>query len=168
MIWARNKRLRIIRKIVHWIQIHQILQTNQIRKGSNLFAIEYLKQHLDKYVRIKHVIEYCDQRTKETTGRSLSDPRRSFKKLRRNLFPNQWSEIQYKQIKYVKFTPYPKSKIISKTTTTTPPMLMETIPISTPIVIPIPIVMETTIPIAATMAPKKKGFLYLLFFHFFF
>jgi hypothetical protein len=123
----RTQRLRILRKIAHWLQIEYILQTKNIRKGANWYAIQYLQSHLDKYVRIKHVIDYCNQQTIQSTGRSLSDPKRSFQKLRSHFLANQWSEIQYKQIKYVKFTPYKKIDCTKTNNKTKTKPIIETI-----------------------------------------
>jgi len=51
-----------------------------------MYAFEYLKLNLNKYVRIKDVQEYCNKRTKEETGHPLGDPPRAFENLRKDKF----------------------------------------------------------------------------------
>ena len=50
------------------------IKDNNIKKGANLYAFEYLKLHLNKYVKIKDVLEYYNKKTKEITGSPVGDP----------------------------------------------------------------------------------------------
>ena len=109
-----QKRIRILRKIINWKQIEKAIKRCNIKKGAMLYAFEYLKLHLNKFVRIKDVQEYCNKRTKEETGHPLGDPPRAFEILRKDKLPLEWTEIKYKKIKYVKYTPQVKDKICSK------------------------------------------------------
>lgn len=111
--FSRNKRILMLYKIIHWKQIDNAVKQCNIKKGANLYAMEYLKLNLDKYVRIKDVQEYCNKRTKEETGHPLGDPPRAFEILRKDKLPLEWSEIKYRKNKYVKYTPHIKDKICS-------------------------------------------------------
>lgn len=110
----RNKRISMLYKIIHWKQIDNAIKKYKIKKGANLYAFEYLKLHLNEYVRIKDVQEYCNFRNKQKTGHPLGDPPRAFEILRKDKLPLEWSEIQYKKNKYVKYTPHIKEKICTK------------------------------------------------------
>ena len=96
--FPRKKRIRMLRKIIHWKQIDDAIKKCNIKKGANLYALEYLKLHLNDYVRIKDVQEYCNFRNKQDTGHPLGDPPRAFEILRKDKLPLEWSEIQYKKI----------------------------------------------------------------------
>jgi len=109
-----QKRIRILYKIIYWKQIENAKKKCNIKRGANLYALEYLQLHSDKYVRIKDVQEYCNMRTKEKTGNPLGDPPRAFEILRKDKLPLEWSEIQHKQNKYVKYTPQKKDKICNE------------------------------------------------------
>jgi hypothetical protein len=106
-----KRRINILKKIIYWKQLDNAIKDNNIKRGANLYAFEYLKLHLNKYVKIKDVQEYCNKRTKEVTGSPLGDPPRSFEILRKDKLPLEWSEIKYKKLKYVKYTPNNKIKI---------------------------------------------------------
>ena len=109
--YSRQKRINMLYKIIHWKQIDNAIKKCKIKKGANLYAFEYLKLNLCKYVRIKDVQEYCSTRHKEETGNPLGDPPRAFEILRKDKLPLEWSELQYKKNKYVKYTPNIKDKI---------------------------------------------------------
>lgn len=111
---SRKKRINMLYKIIYWKQIENAIKRCNIKKGANLYALEYLKLNLNKYVRIKDVQEYCNKRTKEETGHPLGDPPRAFEILRKDKLPLEWSEIKYKKNKYVKYTPHIKEKICNK------------------------------------------------------
>lgn len=112
--YSIQKRINILYKIIYWKNIDNAIQRCNIKRGANLYAFEYLKFNLNKYVRIKDVQEYCNKRTKEETGHPLGDPPRAFEILRKDKLPLEWSEIKYKKNKYVKYTPYIKNKINKK------------------------------------------------------
>ena len=112
--YTRKKKINILYKIIYWIQIDNAIKKCKIKKGANLYAFEYLKLNLNKYVKIKDVNEYCNMKTKEKTGNPLGDPSRSFEILRKEKLPLEWSEIIYKKIKYVKYTPHKKEQYCSK------------------------------------------------------
>jgi hypothetical protein len=112
--YSRKKRINMLYKIIYWKQIENAIKKCKIKKGANLYAFEYLKLHLNKYVRIKDVQEYCNFRNKQETGHPLGDPPRAFEVLRKDKLPLEWSEIQYKKNKYVKYTPYIKDKFCTK------------------------------------------------------
>ena len=109
--YSRAKRINMLYKIIHWKQIDNAIKKCKIKNGANLYALEYLKLNLCKYVRIKDVQEYCSTRNKQETGDTLGDPPRAFEKLRKDKLPLEWSELQYKKNKYVKYTPHMKDKI---------------------------------------------------------
>jgi len=106
-----HKKKIILKKILHWKQLDNALKKCNIKRGANLYAFEYMKLNLDKYVRLKDVQEYCNKKTKELTGSPLGDPPRAFEVLRKDKLPLEWSEIQYKKNKYVKYTPNKKECI---------------------------------------------------------
>uniref|UniRef100_A0A6C0KVX4 HNH nuclease domain-containing protein n=1 Tax=viral metagenome TaxID=1070528 RepID=A0A6C0KVX4_9ZZZZ len=108
-----HKRLNILKKIIYWKQIENAKKKCNIKKGANLYALEFLilPQNLNRYVRIKDVQEYCNTRTKEKTGNPLGDPPRAFEILRKDKLPLEWSEIKIGKDKYVKYTPHIKEKI---------------------------------------------------------
>jgi hypothetical protein len=112
--YSKQKRIRILHKIIYWKQIENAVKKCNIKKGANMYAFEYLKLNLNKYVRIKDVQEYCNKRTKEETGHPLGDPPRAFEILRKDKLPLEWTEIKYKKNKYVKYTPHIKDKICSQ------------------------------------------------------
>ena len=112
--YSINKRIRILYKIIYWKQIENAIKKCNIKKGANLYAFEYLKLNLNKYVRIKDVQEYCNMKNKEKTGNPLGDPPRAFELLRKNKLPLEWHEIQYKRSKYVKYTPHIKENFCNK------------------------------------------------------
>ena len=112
--YSRKKRINMLYKIIHWKQIDNAIKKCKIKKGANLYALEFLKLHLNEYVRIKDVQEYCNFRNKQETGHPLGDPPRAFEILRKDKLPLEWSEIQYKKNKYVKYTPHIKDKICTK------------------------------------------------------
>lgn len=109
--FSRQQRINIVRKVLYYKQVENAVKKCNIRKGANLYAMEFLKANLNKYVRIKDVQEYCNMRTKKETGHPLGDPPRSFEILRKDKLPLEWSEIKYKRVKYVKYTPHLKTKI---------------------------------------------------------
>ena len=109
--YSREKRINMLYKIIHWKQIDNAIKKCKIKKGANLYALEYLKLNLCKYVRIKDVQEYCSTRHKQETGSPLGDPPRAFEILRKDKLPLEWSELHYKKNKYVKYTPHIKDKI---------------------------------------------------------
>jgi 5-methylcytosine-specific restriction endonuclease McrA len=109
--FSRKRRINMLYKIIYWKQIDNTIKKCNIRKGANLYAFEYLKLNLNKYVRIKDVQEYCNMRTKEVTGHPLGDPPRAFEILRKDKLPLEWSEIKYRKNKYVKYTPHIKEKV---------------------------------------------------------
>jgi hypothetical protein len=98
-------------KIIYWKEVDNAIKECNIKSGANLYALEYLKLNLNKYVRNKDVQEYCNQRTKDETGQPLGDPPRAFEILRKDRLPLEWSEYKYKRNKYVKYTPRMKEKI---------------------------------------------------------
>jgi len=108
--YSLSKRINILFKIIYWKQVDNAIKKCNIKKGANLYAMEYLKLNLNKYVKIKDVQEYCNLRNKEKTGQPLGDPPRAFEILRKDKLPLEWSEIQYIN-KYVKYTPHLKNKI---------------------------------------------------------
>ena len=112
--YSKNKRTRILYKIIHWKQLDNAVKKLNIKRGANLYAFEYMKLNVGKYVRIKDVQEYCNQRTKEVTGSPLADPPRAFEILRKDKLPLEWSEIQYTKNKYIKYTPEKKQQICEK------------------------------------------------------
>ena len=112
--YSRKKRILMLYKIIYWKQIDNAIKKCKIKKGANLYAFEYLKLHLNKYVKLKDVQEYCNYRNKQETGHPLGDPPRAFEILRKDKLPLEWSEIQYKKNKYVKYTPHMKDKICNK------------------------------------------------------
>ena len=95
--YSINKRIKILKKILYWIQIDNAIKECKIKKGANLYAFEYLKKNLDKYVKVKDVQDYCNERTKEITGSPLGDPSRGFEILRNDKLPLEWNEIKYKK-----------------------------------------------------------------------
>jgi hypothetical protein len=105
-----KKRLRILLKILYYKSIVYAIEKSNTKKGANLYAFEYLKRNLDKYVRVKDVQDYCNTRNKQETGQPLGDPSRSFELLRKNKLPLEWSEIHYGRTKFVKYTPHIKNK----------------------------------------------------------
>jgi hypothetical protein len=117
--YSRQQRINILKKIIYVKQVNNAIKRCNIKKGSNLYAFEYLKLNPNKYVKIKDVQEYCNQRTKEVTGHPLGDPPRAFEILRKDKLPLEWSELKYKKCKYVKFTPHNKDKICNAIIETT-------------------------------------------------
>jgi tRNA threonylcarbamoyladenosine modification (KEOPS) complex Cgi121 subunit len=112
--YSRTTRINILYKIIYWKQIDNAIKKCKIKKGANLYAFEYLKLNLNKYVKVKDVQEYCNFRNKQETGQPLGDPPRAFEILRKDKLPLEWREIQYKKNKYVKYTPHLKEKICAK------------------------------------------------------
>lgn len=112
--YSKKKRINMLHKIIHWKQLDNAEKKCNIKKGANRYAMEYLKAHLNKYVRIKDVQEYCNVRNKQETGHPLGDPPRAFEILRKDKLPLEWSEIQYRKNKYVKYTQCIKDIICSK------------------------------------------------------
>jgi hypothetical protein len=112
--YSIQKRINMLYKIIYWKQINNAITKCKIKKGANLYAFEYLKLNLNKYVRIKDVQEFCNSEHKKKTGHPLGDPPRAFEILRKDKLPLEWSEIQYKKNKYVKYTPQIKDKICSE------------------------------------------------------
>jgi len=112
--YSRKKRINMLYKIIYWKQIENAIKKCNIKKGANLYAFEYLKLNLNKYVRIKDVQEYCNMRTKEETGNPLGDPPRAFEILRKDKLPLEWSEIKYRKNKYVKYATHMKEKVCSQ------------------------------------------------------
>ena len=100
--YSRQKRINML---------HNAIKKCKLRKGANLYAFEYLKRNLNKYVRVKDVQEYCNKRTQEETGQPLGDPPRAFEILRKDKLPLEWTEVRYKKNKYVKYAPHIKDKI---------------------------------------------------------
>ena len=107
----RNARIRMMYKMIHLIQLEEAEKRCKIKKGANYYAFEYMKSRLNRYVKIKDVQEYCNKRTKEETGHPLGDPPMAFEILRKDKLPLEWSEIQYRKIKYVKYTPHIKNNL---------------------------------------------------------
>ncbi len=103
--YSRQRRIKMLYKIIYWKKIDNAIKKCNIKKGANLYAFEYLRLNLNKYVRIKDVQEYCNKKTIEKTGNPLGDPPRAFEILRKNKLPLEWSEIKYKNNKYIKYTP---------------------------------------------------------------
>ena len=112
--YSRKKRINMLYKIIYWKQIENAIKYCNIKKGANLYAFDFLKLNLNKYVRIKDVQEYCNKRTKEETGHPLGDPPRAFEILRKDKLPLEWSELKYKKNKYIKYTPHIKEKICNQ------------------------------------------------------
>lgn len=108
---SKDKRNRILRKLTHYMQLESAIKKANMKRGANIYAIEYMKQNLDKYVKVKDVTEYCNKKTQEKTGQPLGDPPRSFEILRKDKLPLEWSEIQYKKFKYVKYSPNLKKNV---------------------------------------------------------
>ncbi len=106
-----HKRIIILRKIAHWKDLDNAQKRCNITKGANLYAFEYLKQHLCEFVRISDVQEYCNKRTKEVTGKPLGDPPRAFEILRKDKLPLEWDEIIRGKNKYVKYNSLRKNHI---------------------------------------------------------
>ena len=105
------QRLRIIRKIINYKEIELGILRANIKRGANLYAMQYLKQFPDKYVRLIDIQDYCSKMHKMKTGNPLGDPPRAFESLRKDKLPCEWSEITYKKNKYVKSTPRIKNNI---------------------------------------------------------
>lgn len=112
--YSIHKRKRILYKIFRCKQINDAIEKCKIKKGAKLYAFEYLKMNLNKYVRIKDVQDYCNKRTKEKTGNPLGDAGRPFEILRNNKLPSEWTYLNYKNFKYVKYTPELKYKLCSE------------------------------------------------------
>ena len=112
--FPRRRRINMLYKIINIKQINNAIEKLNIKKGANLHAFEYLKLNPNKYVKLIDVQDYCNTRHKEKTGRPLGDPSRSFEVLRKDKLPLEWSEIQYKRNKYIKYTPQIKGKISTK------------------------------------------------------
>jgi hypothetical protein len=108
---SNYSRMRILKKIINYIQIEHAIKKCNIRRGANLYAFEYLKLNLNKFVKIKDVQDYCNTRTKEKTGQPLGDPPRSFEILRKDKLPLEWSEMYIGKDKYIKYTPHIKNNI---------------------------------------------------------
>lgn len=108
---SNYSRMRILKKIINYIQIEHAIKKCNIKRGANLYAFEYLKLNLNKFVKIKDVQDYCSIRYKEETGEPLGDPPRSFEILRKNTLPLEWSEIRIGRYKYIKYTPHIKKNI---------------------------------------------------------
>ena len=101
----RNVRIRILKKILHYLQLNFAMKKLNIKRGANLYAFQYMIKNLNKYVKIKNVQEYCNKETQRITGEPLGDPPRAFEMLRKDKSPNDWHEIIYKKYKYVKYIP---------------------------------------------------------------
>jgi len=112
--YSREKRINILYKIIHWKQLDNAIKKCKIKKGANLYAFEYCKLHLNEYVRIKDVTEYCNDRHKQQTGHQFGDGSRAFETLRKDKLPLEWSEKYESGDKYVKYTPHIKEKVCSK------------------------------------------------------
>jgi hypothetical protein len=110
---TREQKINILYKIILFKNIEISIKKLNLKKGAKLYSLEYIKKNLNKYVKIKDVQEYCNQRTKQETGHPLGDPSRSFEILRKENLPLDWNEIIYKKIKYVKYNPLKKIKICS-------------------------------------------------------
>ena len=108
------KIINILHKMINLKELDDAKEKCKIKRGANLYAFEFLKQNANKYVKLKDVQEYCNNRNKQETGCPLGDPPRAFEILRKDKLPLEWSEIQYKKIKYVKYMPRLKEKICSK------------------------------------------------------
>ncbi len=107
----RCKRIIILKKIAHWKDIDNAQKKSNTIRGANLYAFEFLKQNLNKYVKISDVQEYCNKRTQEVTGKPLGDPPRAFEILRKDKLPLEWDEIQTKKGKYIKYNSLRKQLI---------------------------------------------------------
>jgi len=112
--YSLHKRIQMLYKIIHWKQLDNGMKRCNIKKGANLYAFEFMKKNLGRYVRVKDVQEYCSKRKRDETGHPLGDPGRSFEILRNDKLPLEWSEIQYIKNKYVKYTPQIKSNLDKK------------------------------------------------------
>jgi len=110
----RQKRIRILYKIIYLMKIEKAIKKCNIKIGANLYAFEYLKQNPDRFVKLIDVQEYCNKRNKDKTGRPLGDPPRAFEILRKDKLPLEWTEITDKGFKYVKYTPENKDKICNE------------------------------------------------------
>lgn len=112
--FSRHRRLKMLHKFIYWKQIDYAIKKCNIKSGANLYAFEFLKLNLNKYVRLKDIQEYCNKRTKEKTGEPLGDPPRAFEILRKDHLPLEWSEYKHGRYKYVKYTPHMKEKIMKE------------------------------------------------------
>jgi hypothetical protein len=102
---SRSKRVQLLQKFIYWKQIDDISKKHNIQKGTLFYVLEYLKLHPNQYVRIKDVCDYCNEQSKTINGHSLGDSPRSFHRLRNDIVPSEWSEIKYKQMKFIKYHP---------------------------------------------------------------
>lgn len=109
--YSQYKRISMLKKIIYYIQIQDAARRANITRGANLYAIEFLKQNLCKYVKLKDVQEYYNMRNKQETGSLLGDPPRAFEMLRKNKLPNEWNEYIFMKIKYIKYSPRIKDKL---------------------------------------------------------
>lgn len=113
----RFKRVRILYKVLYYIQIGNAKKQCRVRNhsaNSNAFEFLRLPNNVNKYVKVRDVSEYCNVKHKEKTGNPLGDPPRGFEMLRKDKLPLEWSEIRYYQILYVKYAPQNKTKITDK------------------------------------------------------
>lgn len=114
--YSLYKRKKLLRKIIHWKQLDNIQKELKIKSGATKYAFEFMKKNLDKYIKVKDVQNYCNQRTMEETGQCLGDPSRSFEILRNDKLPNKWDEFKISKIKYVKYNPNRINNIINNRT----------------------------------------------------
>lgn len=113
--FSNEKRKVLLLKFIYVCNINKAIKSCKIRKGANLYAMEYLKLHPNEFVRIKDVQQYCNERHQQKTGEPLGDPPRAFEMLRKNKLPSEWSEkYDEKNNKYVKYAPHLKSKICTE------------------------------------------------------
>ena len=109
--YSMNKKIRMLKKLIHWKQLDNAEKSCKIKKGANLYAFEYMKINAGKYVKVKDVQEYCNEKTKQKTGSPLGDPPRAFEILRKDKLPLEWDEYIVKGCKYVKYNPNKKQNI---------------------------------------------------------
>ena len=105
------KKIKILKKIIHWKQLDNAEKKCNIKRGANKYAFEFMKLNANKFVKVKDVQEYCCKKIKELTNETLGDPPRAFEILRKDKLPLEWDEFKIKSTKYVKYAPDRKKDI---------------------------------------------------------
>jgi 5-methylcytosine-specific restriction endonuclease McrA len=103
-----------VKEKIHWTKLDEAQKKCNIKSGANKYAFDYMKIHAGKFVRLKDVQEYCNQRTKDETGEGLGDPPRAFEILRKDILPLEWEEKKEGRYKSVKYNPDLKRQLTAE------------------------------------------------------
>jgi hypothetical protein len=109
---SKEKRLTILKKI--WIYASLKEKANKHKNGQLRYVFEYLKLNLNKFVKQGDILLYCDKRRCEDTDgkkQNFKDNSRQVEKMRKDLYPLEWTEVSKNGELWFKYTPHLKDRI---------------------------------------------------------